>query len=118
MNPRGRNWNYKVKKIQGAVPKSVFVICEFSNKVINLKNNKYIFDRELKLHPSNLIKTCTESLVLKVMGNMEKDDIRIQYLSKLLSPKMLPLIKDVLTPSEYLLGNNLNERLSSIKTSQ
>ena len=89
MNPRGRNRNYKVKKIQGAVPKSVFVICEVLNKVINLKNNKYIFDRELKLQLSNLIKTCTESLVLKVMENMEEGNIQIQYLSKLLSPKML-----------------------------
>ena len=38
----------------------------------------------------------------------------MQYLSKLLPPKILPLTKDVLTPSKYLLGNNLNDRLNSM----
>ena len=91
-----------------------FAIYELSNKVVNLKNNKYISDRKLKLQLSDLIKTCTESLVSQVMGNMEEDNIGMQYLSKLWPPKILPLTKDVLTPSKYLLGNNLNDRLNSM----
>ena len=49
---------------------------------------------------------------------MEGDNIRSQCLSKTLPPKLLPLTKDVPTPSEFLLGNNLNDRIGNIETSQ
>ena len=45
------------------------------------------------------------------MTNLEGDRIRRQYLSKILPPKLVPLTKDVPTPSEFLLGNNLNDRI-------
>ena len=52
------------------------------------------------------------------MANLEGDNIRRQYLSKILPPKLSPLTKDVPTPSEFLLGNNLNDRIGIIETSQ
>ena len=52
------------------------------------------------------------------MANLEGDSIRRQYLSKILPPKLVPLTKDVPTPSEFLLGNNLNDRIGIIETSQ
>ena len=48
------------------------------------------------------------------MANLEEDNIRKQYLSNNLPPKIVPLTKDVPTPSELLLG----DRISSIETSQ
>lgn len=54
----------------------------------------------LKLQLSDLIKTSAESLVSQVMENMVEDNIGMQYLSKLLLPKILPLTKDVLIPSK------------------
>ena len=48
------------------------------------------------------------------MANLEADNIRRQYLSKILSPKLVPLTKDVPTPSEFMLGNNLNDRIGTI----
>ena len=45
------------------------------------------------------------------MENLEGDNISRQSLSKLLP-------KDVPTSPEFLLGNNLNDRIGSIETSQ
>ena len=49
---------------------------------------------------------------------MEGDNIRRQYLSQILLPKLFVLTNDVPTPSEVLLGNNLNDKISTIETSQ
>ena len=49
---------------------------------------------------------------------MEGDNIRRQYLSQILLPKLFSLTNDVPTPSEVLLGNNLNDKISTIETSQ
>ena len=49
---------------------------------------------------------------------MGGDNIRKQYLSKILPAKPLPLHKDVHTPTEFLLGNNLNDRMGKIEKSQ
>ena len=46
---------------------------------------------------------------------MEKNNIRGQYI---FPPKFLFLTKDMSTPSEYLLCDDLNEKLDSLKTSQ
>ena len=51
-------------------------------------------------------------------GKSRGDNIRKQYLSKILSQKLVPLTKDVPTPSEFLLGNILNDRIGTIETSQ
>ena len=50
------------KSSKKAVLKGRFAICEVRNNLINLKNNKGISSRELKLQLSNVIKTCTERL--------------------------------------------------------
>ena len=51
------------------------------------------------------------------MVTPEGDNIRRQYLSKILPPKLVPVTKDVSTPSEFLSGNNLNDRIETIETS-
>ena len=52
------------------------------------------------------------------MTNLEGENIRRQYLSKILQPKLAPRTKDLSTLSEFLLGNNLNDRIGTIETSQ
>ena len=52
------------------------------------------------------------------MENLAGDNIRRQYLSKILPLKLVPLTKDVPTPAEFLLGNNLNDWIGTIETSQ
>ena len=54
------------------------------------------------------------------MANLEGENIRRQYLFRILPPKLVPLTKDVPTPSklEFSLGNTLNERIGTIKTNQ
>ena len=52
------------------------------------------------------------------MANLEGDNIRRQYLFETLPPKVALVTKDVPTPSEFLLGNNLNDRIGTIETSQ
>ena len=49
---------------------------------------------------------------------MEGDNIRRQYISQILLPKLFSLTNDVPTPSEVLLANNLNDKISTIETSQ
>ena len=93
-------------------------LADIANKVNKIKNNKDISIKELRLQLSNVIKICTESLTFLGMANLEGDNIRRQYLSKVLPPKLTPLTKDVPTPSEFLLGNNLNDRIGIIETSQ
>ena len=51
------------------------------------------------------------------MAKMEEGSVSRKYLSKILPAKLLSFAKDVLTPSERLLGNNLNDRLRTIETS-
>ena len=118
MNAQGRNNDLKVQKVQWAVLKVAFVICEVTNTLINLKNNKDMSGKELKLQLSNIIKICTKSLTFLGMANLEGHNIRRQYLSKVLPPKLLPLTKDVPTLSEFLLGNNLNDRIGTTEISQ
>ena len=127
MNAQDRNKDLKVQKVQGAVLKGAFAICEVTNTLINLKNNKDISGKELRLQLSNVIKICTESLTFLGMANLEgvgnNYQILVKYLQgntyqKLLPPKLAPLTKNVPTPSEFLLGNNLNNRIGTIETSQ
>ena len=118
MNDQDHKKPLKVQKVQGAVLKGAFAICEITNNLLNLKNNKDISGKELRLQLSNVIKICTECLIYVQMPNLERDNIRSQYLSKLSLPKLVPLTKDVPTPSEFLLGNNLNDRIGTIETSQ
>ena len=108
-----------MQKVQGAVLKGVlFAICEAANTLINLKNNKEISGKELRLQLSNVIKVCTVSLAFLGMANLEGDNITRQYSSKILPPKLASLTKDVPTPSEFLLGNSLNDTIGAIETSQ
>ena len=116
MNAEDRNKDMKVQKFQGVVLKEAFAICEVTNNLINLKNNKDISGKELRLQLSNIIKICTESLTFRGRANLQGNNIRRQHLFKILPPK--PLTTDVPTPSEFLLGNNLNDRIGTIETSQ
>ena len=98
--------------------KEAFPICEVTNNLINLKNKKDILRKELRLQLSNVINICTESFTFLGIPNLEGDNIRRQYLSKILPPKLVSFTKDVSKPSEYLLGNDLNDRIGTIETSQ
>ena len=49
MNAQDRNKDLKVQKVQGTVLKGAFAICEVINNLINLKNNKDISGKELRL---------------------------------------------------------------------
>ena len=93
-------------------------MCEVTNNLLNLRHNKNISGKELSLQLSNVIKICPESLTFLEIANLEGDNIRRQYLSKILPPKLVPLTKQVPTLSEFLLGNNLNYRIDTIETSQ
>ena len=70
------------------------------------------------LQLSNVIKICNESLTFLGMADLAVDNIIGQYLSKILPPKLVLLTKDVPTPSDFLLGNNLNDRIGTIEASQ
>ena len=50
MNVQDRNKDLKVQKIQGAVIKGAFAICETTNTPINIKNNKDISAKERYLY--------------------------------------------------------------------
>ena len=52
------------------------------------------------------------------MTNMEVGNNRRKNLSKILLAKPLPLTNDVSTPSEFLLGNHLNDKIGIFETSQ
>ena len=118
MNAQDCNKDLKVQKVQGAVLKGLFAICEVTKNLINLKNNKDIPGKELKFQLSNIIKICTESLTFLGKENLEGDNIRRQYLSKILPLNLVLLTKDVPTRSEFLFGNNLNDRIGTTETSQ
>ena len=49
------------------------------------------------------------------MANLEENNIRRQYLSKILSLKLVPLTKDVSASSEFLLSNNLIDKIDTIE---
>ena len=93
MNVQDRSKALKVQKVQGEVLKGAFTICEATNTLINLKNNKDILGNELRLQLSNVIKICTESLIFLGEVNLERDSIRRQYLSKILPPELVPPTK-------------------------
>ena len=69
MNAQDRNKNLKGQKFQGVVLKGASVICEVTSNLINLKNNKDISGKDLRLQLSHIIKTCTESLAFLGMTN-------------------------------------------------
>ena len=105
MNAQDRNKDLKGAKSPergGTVLKGAFAICEVTNDLINLKNNTDISGKELRLQLSNVIKICAENLTFLGMANLEGDNIRRQYLSKILPPKLFPFTKDVPTPSDFL----------------
>ena len=97
MNAQDRNKDLKMQKVQEVVLKGAFAICKVTNTLINLKNNKNISVKELRLQLFNIIKICIESLTFLGMTNLEGDNIRRQHLSKILPPKLFPLTKDVPT---------------------
>ena len=49
MNAQDRNKDLKVQKVQGAVLKGAFAVCEVTNTLINLKNNKDTSCKEPRL---------------------------------------------------------------------
>ena len=50
MNVQDRNKDLKVQKIQEAVIKGAFAICETTNTPINIENNKDILGKERYLY--------------------------------------------------------------------
>ena len=88
----------EVQKVQRAVLKGVFAICEVTNTLVNFKNNKDISGKELRVQLSNVIKICNEGLTFPRMANQQADNIGWQYSSNILPPKLAPLTKDVPTP--------------------
>ena len=94
MNAQDPNKDLKEQKLQGSVLKGAFAICEVTNNLINLRNNKDISGEQLSLQLSNVIKICTESLTFLGKANLEGDKIRSQYLCKMLLPKLVLLTKD------------------------
>ena len=76
MNVQDRNKDLKVQKVQEAVLKGAFAICEVTNNLINLKNNKDTSGKELRLQLSNVIKISTESVTFLGMANLEGESIR------------------------------------------
>ena len=118
MNAQDRSKDLKVQNVQEAVLKRAFAICEATNNFINLKNNKDISGEELRLQLTDIIKIYAESLTFLGVANLEGDNIRRQYLSKILPPKLDLLTKDVSTPSEFLSVSKLNDRIGTIETSQ
>ena len=113
INAQDHNKDLKKQKVHEIVLKGSFAICEVTNNLINLKNNKDISGKELRLQLSNDIKICTESLTFLRMTNLKRE-----YLPKILTPKLGHLTKDVSKPSEFLLGNILNDGIGTIETSQ
>ena len=69
MNAQDCNKDLKVEKVKGVVLKGAFANCEVKNNIINLKSNKDISGKELRLQLSNIIKICTESLTFLGMAN-------------------------------------------------
>ena len=59
----------EVQKVQRAVLKGVFAICEVTNTLVNFKNNKDISGKELRVQLSNVIKNCNEGLTFPRMAN-------------------------------------------------
>ena len=74
MNAQDRNKDLKVQKVQRTVLKGAFSICEVTNTLLNLKNNKDISGKKLRLQLSNVIKICTERLTFLGMANLEGDN--------------------------------------------
>ena len=93
MNAQDCNKDLKMQKVKGAVLKGAFAICEVTNK-------------ELRLQLSSIIEICTESLTFLGTANLEEDNIRRQFLSTILPPKLLPLMRDVPTPKISLHHQN------------
>ena len=62
----------KVQKVQGAVLKGAFAICEVTNNLIDLKSNKDISGQEPRFQLPNIIKICIESLTFLGMANLEE----------------------------------------------
>ena len=94
MNTQDRNKDLKVQKVQGEVLKGASAICEVTNALINLKNNKDILGNELRFQLSNMIKICTESLASLLMANLEGDNIISikQHIYQKIYPKSCPLL--------------------------
>ena len=114
MNAEGRKKDQRVQKVQGEVVKGRFAICEVTNNLMNLRNDKDISGKQLRLQLFNVIEICTDSPTFLGTVNTEGDSIRTQYLSKILPPKLLFLTKDVPIPSKFLLGYNLDDRIGFI----
>ena len=102
MNAQDHNKDLKVQKVQGVVLIGGFSVCEITNNLINLKINKDISGKELRLQLSNVITICTESLTFLGMENLEGATLEGILISKILPPKLVPLTKDVPAPSEFL----------------
>ena len=77
MNAQGRRKDLKVQKFHVAALKRAFALCEVSYNLINLKNNKDISGKKLRLQVSNFIKICTKSPTFLGIGNMESNVIKI-----------------------------------------
>ena len=71
MNAQDRNKALKVQKVQGVVLKGAFAICEVENNLINLKNNKEISVKDLRLQLSNVIRIYIESVTFLGIANLE-----------------------------------------------
>lgn len=106
MNVQESNKDLRVQKVQVAVVKGAFAICEVPNDLINFRNNINISGKQSRLQLSNVIGT--ESPTFLGTANTEGHNIRRQYLSKILPPK---LTKDAPIPLNFFLGNNSNDRI-------
>ena len=112
-----RATDLKFQKMQSANVKSAIIFTQLADKLVNLGHNRYLSQKEVILALSPLINICSEGLPFLSQSNQLMDQNCRTYLTSALPADLAPLAKDVPDNSDLLFGDNINTRISNIKTS-
>ena len=117
LQTKHRATDLKFQKIQSTNVKSAIIFTQLADKLVNLRHNRDLSQKEVRMALSPLINMCSEGLTFLSHSNQLMDQNRRNYLTSALPADIAPLAKDVPDNSDLLFGDNLITRISNIKTS-
>ena len=98
--------------------KGTIAITHVKSDLVKLKNNRELTAKSIRKSTIPVIKTCTEAMAFVGHANQEADSIRRTNIAISLPKDLYPLAKDVLIPSGWLFGDDINTRINNIKAKQ
>ena len=118
LQPYTRQKVLKDQRKQTSIMKGAIAIANIANNLIDLKKDQDMSKKDLKKSLNPLIHQCTDALAFISNANANIDQSRRENLISAFDNSYLELSKNVPKESQYLFGDDLTKRISTISANK